>query len=309
MMEPQYYNCHCEAVSEKLITSLLRGREDNSHKGTYGHALLIAGSKGMMGAAVLCTGAALKSGCGLVTVHVPCEERQIIHITHPSAIVDCDPEEAFSCFPDSLEKYRAIGIGCGLGQSEMSATALEKLLKRLCGIHSAKPEEMRPKVVLDADALNIISGHPEMLSLIPPHSILTPHAGELCRLAAAARQEGLIQEQDFPWDSREKQTLLTMELSSALNSIMIQKGYGTRIIHPGHNLMYINTTGNPGMAKGGSGDILTGLITGLCARGYSGPDATVLGVWFHGKAGDEAAEALGMESMCASDILDHLHIG
>ena len=151
-----------DIITGDTISGILKKREKDSHKGTYGHALLIAGSTGMTGAAVLAAGGALKSGCGLVTVHVPFQERHVIHISHPSAIVDCDPGTVFTKVPDNLHKYNAIGIGCGLGQSQDSISALKATFEAISG----------SATILDADALNIISSHPEMFPMIPRISVL-----------------------------------------------------------------------------------------------------------------------------------------
>ena len=288
-------------LNHEYISGLLKVREEDSYKGTYGHALVIAGSVGMMGAAILAAGGALKSGCGLVTVHVPYSERLSIHLSHPSAIVECDPGTSFSRVPGNLFRYRAAGIGCGLGQSQDSISALKALLSRLGGScrearDSADSERETPGAVLDADALNIIASHPEMFGTIPPGSILTPHLGELSRLLSSAASYGIAGirrdtgPDERPWNSSRDMTLMVRSLAEALGSVIVVKG------------------GNPGMAKGGSGDILTGLVTGLRARGYSPAEAAVLGVWFHGLAGDTAAEETGMESMNASDILRNIRI-
>ena len=309
-----------ELITGDTIAGMLKGREKDSHKGTYGHALLITGSTGMMGAAVLSAGGALKSGCGLVTIHVPFQERHVIHIAHPSAIVDCDHGTSFSEVPANLMKYRAIGIGSGLGQSQECISALKSTLERISRMGSEKSDtdawqEGSPAVILDADALNIISSHPEMFGLIPKMSVLTPHAGELSRLISGAVSSGLIEwkgttgnpRAGYPWKNPAELTLLARRLASATGSVIVVKGCNTMICPPSGKL-HFNTTGNPGMAKGGSGDILTGLLAGMCARGYTTTEASVLAVWFHGKAGDDAAAGTGMESMCASDILEHICI-
>lgn len=300
-------------TSPEIISRMLRPRSTEAHKGTYGHALLIAGSTGMMGAAVLATGGALRSGCGLVSVHVPFCERQIIHVTHPSAIVSCDHSTAFSEIPDSLGKYRAVGIGCGLGQSQDTVQALGALLqtlKRMSGENGNAPA-----AVLDADALNIISSHPEMFRLIPSGTVLTPHLGELSRLVRSAASSGTIEwrpasgpENGFPWSSRQEVTEVSRRLAEALECTVVVKGPQTMTCPPSGPLFF-NSTGNPGMAKGGSGDILTGLLTGMRARGYSATEAAILSVWFHGAAGDEAAALNGMESMNAADILGQIRVG
>ena len=305
-------------LNHEYISGLLKVREEDSYKGTYGHALVIAGSVGMMGAAILAAGGALKSGCGLVTVHVPYSERLSIHLSHPSAIVECDPGTSFSRVPGNLFRYRAAGIGCGLGQSQDSISALKALLSRLGGScrearDSADSERETPGAVLDADALNIIASHPEMFGTIPPGSILTPHLGELSRLLSSAASYGIAGirrdtgPDERPWNSSRDMTLMVRSLAEALGSVIVVKGPGTMVCPP-DGMLYFNATGNPGMAKGGSGDILTGLVTGLRARGYSPAEAAGLGVWFHGLAGDTAAEETGMESMNASDILRNIRI-
>lgn len=284
-------------VDREFIVSALEERKENSHKGTYGHALLISGSTGMMGAAVLACGAALKSGCGLVTAHVPYQERSIIHISHPSAIVDCDPAPVFSKAPSDLARYQAIGIGPGLGQAQESISALKTLLE------NAKRGSI--KTVLDADALNIIASHPEMFRLIPSGAVLTPHMGELERLVKCHIPD--IRSWGYPWTDNMEILETVTNMADTLDSVIVVKGHRTLVCCPGKRLM-INTTGNPGMAKGGSGDILTGLLTGLCARGYSPETAAALAVWFHGAAGDEAAKEKGQESMNSSDILSRICI-
>lgn len=303
-------------VDPVFISGLLKGRARDAHKGTYGHALLIVGSTGMMGAAVLSTGGALKSGCGLVSVHVPFSERAVIQISHPSAIVDCDPAGVFSEIPENLSRYTVIGTGCGLGQSQECSAALKSLLNEIKRQDCAHGLKM-PSLVLDADALNIISSHPEMFSLIPPSSVLTPHIGELSRLLRSALSAGIIRRPSgqtddrsndrYPWHDRKELTLMTASLAEAIGSVIVVKGPGTMVCLPDRKL-YFNTTGNPGMAKGGSGDILTGLLTGLRARGYQAHEAAVLAVWFHGLAGDRAAAHIGQESMNAADILSDICI-
>lgn len=258
------------------VRRLLRARPEFAHKGDFGHALLVCGSKGMTGAAVLSTGAALRSGCGIVTVHLPACGADVIHATCPSAIVSTDSEDCFSSLPVSMDRYSAVGVGPGLGTSDRSAAALAKLLN--CGL----------KTVLDADALNIIAGHRELLPAIPPGSILTPHLGELRRL---------VGDWSGPCDRMDKAVRLARRLSSCI----VVKGAHTAVVSPDGTIEF-NGSGNPGMAKGGSGDVLTGLITGLLASGYASKEAAVTGVWLHGLAGDIAMEKSGMEAMNSADI-------
>ncbi len=263
------------------VQSLLQKRKRFAHKNTYGHALLICGSKAMSGAATLATGGALRSGCGLVTVHMPAEARYGVMINYPSAMFSLDAEDCFSSLPDTLDKYTAIGVGCGLGQDEQSAKALKLLLRIIS-----------TPLVLDADALNIISENKELLGNIPKDSILTPHVGELKRLIGA-------------WSTEEEKVKRVRELALSLNSTLIVKGANTMICFSDGEC-HFNSTGNAGMAKGGSGDVLTGLLTGLLARGYTPREAAVLGVYLHGLAGDLAATDLGMEAMISADLIDYL---
>lgn len=269
-------------ITKDFIDKIVLKRDKFAHKGTYGHALLICGSRGMAGAAVLSTGAALRSGCGLVTVHIPAEERFSAQATCPSALFSLDDEPYFSELPSNISKYTSIGIGCGLGQSHYTEEALKKLLNTVY-----KP------MVIDADALNIISENYKMRQHIPKDSILTPHLGELARLVGE-------------WHSEEEKIGLVRRLASNLKSVIVVKGSHTMICLPDGEC-YFNSTGNSGMAKGGSGDMLTGYITGLLARGYSSSHAAILGVYVHGLAGDRAAEAYGMEAMNSKDLIDRLY--
>ena len=326
------YNCctsgsditGCVTVQADTVRQLLRPRDENAHKGTYGHTLIVAGSVGMMGAAVLCTGAALKSGCGLVTAHVPSAGRDVIHITNPSAIVSSDPSPAFAVLPDDMGRYSSIAVGPGLGKRPETVAALKTLLNRISGergLGRTGDDGARLRtLVLDADALNIIASCPEMFCEIPSGTVLTPHIGELSRLVRAALSCGFISRDDAeeniasdmadarPWTDDAQKVRLVKSLSWRSGSVIVVKGAHTMTCAP-DGRCFINMTGNPGMAKGGSGDILSGLIAGLAARGYDSLSAAVLGVWFHGLAGDRAAAERGEESMNASDILAAIRIG
>ena len=269
-------------ITKDFIDSIIIRRDKFAHKGTYGHALLICGSRGMAGAAILSTGAALRSGCGLVTAHIPAEERFSIQVACPSALFSLDEKSCFSELPDNVSKYTSIGIGCGLGQSHDTAEVFKRLLNTFY-----KP------MVIDADALNIISENYKMRQNIPKGSILTPHLGELARLVGE-------------WHSEEEKIALVRRLASNLKSIIVVKGAHTMICLP-DGQCYFNSTGNSGMAKGGSGDVLTGYITGLLARGYSASHAAILGVYIHGLAGDRAAKVYGMDAMNSKDLIDNLY--
>lgn len=267
-------------IDENLVKDKIRPRSKFAHKGTYGHALLVCGSKGMAGAAVLATGAALRSGCGLVTVHIPESERGVIHTTNPSAIVSCDPADVFSEITESPNKYDVIGVGPGIGTATVTKNAVNRLFT------AGKP------MVLDADAINIIAKNPELLTQIPEGSVLTPHIGELRRLIGE-------------WESDNERNNKVIKLATRLNSVIVVKGAHTMIATPDGRYLF-NSTGNNGMAKGGSGDVLTGYLAGVMARGYNSVDAAIIAVYIHGRAGDKAAEYFGVEGMNSQDIIDFL---
>ena len=174
------YDISGQRIDERMVRAMFTRRERNAHKGHFGHALLVAGQRGMLGAALLATGAALRSGCGLVTAHIPADERLAVHILHPSAILSLDPDICFSELPSDMTRYTAVGAGPGLGQSEKTASALLGLMK--AGL----------PMVLDADALNLISSHPDFFAHIPHGSVLTPHIGELRRLLRSALTASVI---------------------------------------------------------------------------------------------------------------------
>ncbi|MCC8088764.1 MAG: NAD(P)H-hydrate dehydratase [Rikenellaceae bacterium] len=268
-------------VTAKNVAPMDKKRRTFSNKGIYGHALLICGKKGMMGAAVLSTSSALRSGCGLVTIHIPESERNIIQTTNPSAIVSCYEGDAFGSLPEKLDKYKTIGIGSGMGTAKRTVEAMRGLLS-----------VYRSPMVLDADALNILSENNDIIPLIPENSILTPHPGELERLIGE-------------WDGDEEKINKVAEFVRKYKIIMVVKGAYTMICPPDGKI-YFNSTGNPGMSKGGNGDVLTGLITGYLAKGMEPLQAAIKGVFDHGRAGDDAALAKGVEQMNSEDIVDFL---
>jgi NAD(P)H-hydrate epimerase len=269
-------------ITKELVQSFLKPRKKFSHKGDYGHALLITGGYGKMGAAVMMTKACLRTGAGLTTVHVPKHGVPIIQTATPEAMAQVDFNEKY--FSDNIEpdNYSAVGVGPGIGTEEITQTALKHLLLY----------EKKVPLVLDADALNIISMNKEWLRIIPHNTILTPHPKEFERLTYRS-------ENDF---ARHE---MQIEFSKAHHVYVILKGAHTCITTP-EGVAYFNTTGNVGMAKGGSGDVLTGILTGLLAQGYSPLQTSLLGVYVHGLAGDIAAEALGIDGMIARDIIDSI---
>lgn len=268
-------------VDSDFAKSLVNKRDRFSHKGMYGHALLICGGEGMAGAAVLATGGALRSGCGLVTTHISRGEANVIHNTNPSAIVSIDQSNHFSTLPENIEKYDSLGVGCGIGKKPETCTALLKLFERY-----KKP------MVIDADAINIVASSPSMQILIPKFSILTPHAAELRRLLGDWRDE---------YDKYQK----IRSYSIQSGNIVVSKGAYTKIFSPDGSL-YVNSSGTPALAKAGSGDVLSGLITGLLAKGMRPIDAAILGVYRHGRAGEDAAEERGEESVNSKDVIDFI---
>ena len=268
-------------VTSDFIQPFLKKRKKFDHKGTFGHALLVVGSSGMAGAAVLAARACMRSGVGLLTVQTPLCNRLILQISLPEAIVVADLNETELSQVIDNQPYSAIGIGCGIGKGEKAATVLRGYL-----------EQSKRPVVLDADALNILSENPEWLDLIPKNSILTPHPKEFERLFGKAVND---------FDRLE----LLRSKAKYLKINILLKGAHT-IVADTEGYCYFNSTGNAGMATAGSGDVLTGIITGLLTQGYEPKTAAILGVYLHGLAGDLAVRNVGLEALLASDIIENL---
>lgn len=269
-------------IDGTLIKKIYKPRKRFSHKGTYGHALLIAGSYGKMGAAVLAAKACIRCGVGLLTVHVPKQGLPILHASVPEAMCVADENDHINTtLQADLSAFDAIGIGPGLGKEDATVTLLEKIM-----------HDVRKPLVLDADALNIISAHPHLLQQIPPDSILTPHPKEFERLFGETGN-------DF------ERIQCAIDRSKTHQLIIVLKGQHTFIATPSGKT-YFNSTGNAGMATGGTGDVLTGIITGLLAQGYIPEESAVFGVWWHGLAGDVAADYYTKECLIASDIPEAL---
>ena len=267
-------------MTRETLAPLYRPREKFSHKGTYGHVLILGGSHGKTGAVGMAARAALLSGAGLVTACVPGCGYLPFQSQVPEVMVWTTPSwDAHAELPDQTEGY-VPGVGMGLGTSPETQAAFCKWL----------PKQSRP-LLLDADALNILSLHPEVMEHIPGGSILTPHPGELRRLIG-------------PWKDDFDKLHKARELAASLDCVLVVKGAHTLIIQG--RRIYVNSSGNPGMATAGSGDVLSGVVTGLMAQGYTPLHAALLGVFLHGRAGDHAAHELGYESVTASSILDCL---
>lgn len=253
-----------------------------AHKGQCGHALMIAGSTGMYGAARLSAEACLRSGCGKLTLHLPGKGVPVLQSALPEAMVRADAhQDCWSVAPD-LAPYQAVGVGCGIGRNGLSARALKDLLHPSC-----------PPLVLDADALNLLAEQPDLLRRVPEGSILTPHPGEFARLCPEPNGPG------DPWRTQRA-------FCREYRVILIRKGAYSAIGLPDGRI-YLNPTGNPGMATAGSGDVLTGILTGLLAQGHPPQEAAILGTYLHGLAGDLALAACGSEeALLAGDIIRHL---
>ena len=266
-------------INEDLIVRLYKPRSQFAHKGTYGHALLIGGSYGKIGAVLLATRACLHTGAGLTTVYLPKCGYTIIQSEVPEAMVQTDSDnEAIKSVPDSLEKYSAIGLGPGLGTDESTQIAVRSLLNNF-----HKP------LIIDADGLNCLAKRPVLLQQLPPRSILTPHPKEFERMFGESKN-------DF------ERIYKAQQKAKELNIILLLKGHHTLIATPSGQL-YFNSTGNAGMAKGGSGDVLTGILTSLVTQGYEPLHAALLGVYLHGLCGDFAAKETSQEAMISSDLI------
>ncbi len=266
-----------ETIDEELIGKVYKPRDPFGHKYNFGNALLYAGSKNMMGAAVLCTKACLRTGTGLCTIHVTPQSAAIINTSLPEAITTStvDSDKAWL-------KKTAIAVGPGLDSSVKNKQLVKKLLSAWEG-----------PLVIDATALSLLTPHQSLLSLRKLHlAILTPHTGEFERLFGKTGN---------PFERLK----LSLEKAFTLQCYIILKGHHTLIACPDGSCFF-NTTGNAGMATAGSGDVLTGILCGLLAQGYQEKEACLLGVYLHGLAGDIAAEKLSQEAMIASDIIDCL---
>jgi len=268
-------------LSENDIRPRVLPRDPFAHKGKMGNALIIAGSYGMGGASVLATKACLRSGAGKVTAHTPRCNYLTLQISVPEAVIQFDREETTFSEAVDTEDFNALGIGPGLGTSEQTAIAIISQLRRT-----------QCPMVVDADAINVLASHRAWLQQLPKDIILTPHPKEFDRLEGHST------------DSYER-LRKARDLAMRLQGYVVLKGHHTSICLPNGHVI-LNTTGNAGMATAGSGDVLTGIITGLLARGYKQEDACVVGMYLHGLAGDIATRELGQESVIASDLIHYL---
>lgn len=266
-------------INDLLIENIYKKRSEFSHKGTYGKTNIVAGSFGKIGAAVLATIATLKSGSGITFILAPKCGYEILQTNCPEAMFVSGGENEVANF--DFEENAVIGIGPGLGTDSDTESSFLQFLKTY-----------EKSLVIDADALNIISKNPASLNQIPKHSIITPHPKEFERLFG--KTENSFERLD-----------LAIKKARELQIYVVLKDHHTQVVTPDNQVFY-NITGNSGMAKGGSGDALLGIITSLLAQNYSPKDASIFGVWLHGKAGDFAAEKFSKEAMLPSDLIEEI---
>jgi len=269
-------------VTRLDVQKIFKKRLKFSHKGNYGHALLIGGSKGKIGAIVLGAKACLRTGVGLLSTYIPGCGYHILQTTVPESMVLVDnTEEMITLLPD-ISNYNVIGIGPGLGQNKQTAKQLKKLLKKI-----------NVPLVLDADAINLIAQNRYFLKLIPKNTIFTPHPKEFERLCNKKFKNSL------------ERLKFQQQFSKKSKCIIVLKGVYSSTSLPNGNI-YFNTTGNPGMATAGSGDVLTGIILSLLAQNYTPEKAAILGTYLHGLAGDIAAKEYTQQGLIAGDIISML---
>ncbi|WP_109832186.1 NAD(P)H-hydrate dehydratase [Reichenbachiella versicolor] len=268
-------------TTPEFIASILKSRSKYVHKGQMGRDLIIAGSKGKIGASILASHSCLKSGAGLLTVAVPKCGTNVLQTALPEAMVDENQGEEFFTVAPKISNYDAIGIGPGLGTEYQTKKVVEQIISSTKG-----------GLLIDADALNILSSDKKLLQKLPVDTVLTPHPGEFKRLVGS-------------WSDDYERLVLQIEFARKYNVNVVLKGANTSVVTK-DGLVFFNSTGNPGMATAGSGDVLTGIITAMIGQGYSGEEAAILGVYIHGLAADIYVDEHSMESLIASDIIDNL---
>lgn len=264
-------------IDKKEILKRYKPIDANTHKGIQGHALLIGGSYGKIGAMVLSSKACLKTGCGLVSVFMPRCGHEILQTANPEVMVLTDVQEKYISKIEINFTPKAIGIGPGIGQGIETQTAIHRFIKT-----------NKVPLVIDADGLNIMSQNKDWLRFLPNKTIFTPHLKELERLIGK-------------WNSEDEKFEKTIAFSKLHHLIMVMKGAPTFIIDG--ELIYENTTGNAALATAGTGDVLTGMITSLLAQSYEPIDAAILGVCLHGLTADIALNETGYQSFIASDVI------
>ncbi len=283
-LKPDFYaeaDTVFETIDEEHIKSLIRPRNAFAHKGNFGQALLLAGSRGMIGAALMAAKACLRTGVGKLFCAIPSPALPILQSAIPEAICIPDPSgDRLSRLPDDMKRFTAVGAGPGMGKDMATRQLVRDLI--------SQPQQ---PLVLDADALNIIA-EDGLIQNLPPDTVITPHLGEFSRLFGTSAN-------DFD------RLRLALDRAKQQGIYIILKGRYTLIATP-EGKGYFNLTGNPGMAKGGSGDVLTGMITGFLAQSYPVPEACKLAVCLHGIAGDLARDRHSEHAMLPTDIIDEI---
>ncbi|WP_179345161.1 NAD(P)H-hydrate dehydratase [Winogradskyella ursingii] len=269
-----------ELIGKMEVLPFYKSREKFSHKGMYGHTMIAGGSYGKIGAVTLASRAALSAGSGLVTAFVPKCGYQILQTSTPELMVLTDENEKEITNINYDIEPTVIGVGMGMGTSDATANAFQEFLK-----------SNKTPLVVDADGLNVLSKKKSLLKLLPKQTVLTPHPKELERLVGK-------------WSDDFQKLKKTKEFSRKYNAIVVIKGSNTITVFK--DKMYVNTTGNPGMATGGTGDVLTGVIAAMIAQKYEPLAATIFGVYLHGKSADIALEDYGYQSLIASHVIDYL---
>jgi hydroxyethylthiazole kinase-like uncharacterized protein yjeF len=271
-----------EFVQQPDIRKLYRFRKKFTHKGTYGHALILGGSYGKVGAVILSARACLKSGAGLVTAFVPQCGYVPLQTSVPEIMVLTDKDEQQLSEIKIPFEPTVIGLGMGMGTSKDALKALKGFLQG-----NTTP------LVIDADGLNLLAKDKALLNLLPPQTVLTPHPKELERLIGA-------------WQNDFEKLEKAKKFTDKYNCVLVLKGAHTITMY--REKGFINSSGNPGMATAGSGDVLTGVLTGLIAQGYTPLNAAIMGVYLHGRAGDNSLPNESMESLTATDIIENLGV-
>jgi len=271
-----------EFLEEADIRAILEVRPKFSHKGIFGHGLLFAGSRGKSGAALIAAEACLRSGAGLLTVHATQNVVDALAVRLPETMTEVDENQSFITYAGTLKNYRAVGFGSGVGTQEETARVLNSILK-----------QVQANIVIDADGLNILAENKTWLEFLPYHTILTPHPKEFERLVGHSFKNS--------FDRLEE----ARNFAQKYGCILVLKDAYTSICLP-NGQTFFNSTGNAGLAKGGSGDALTGILLGLLTRGYHPVKATIIGVFVHGLAADLCAEKTSQESFLISDVIQKL---
>jgi NAD(P)H-hydrate epimerase len=274
-------NSDFEYIDDQLAQKILKPRTKFAHKTDFGRILFMSGSYGKMGACVLCTKASIRAGAGLVTAHIPKCGYEILQTAVPEVMTSTDFEKCYLTGIPELEHYDAIGVGPGIGQQIETYEVISQSL-----------DKFKKPMVFDADGINILANEQSLMEMIPEGSIITPHPGEFKRLVGF-------------WNDDFERLEQQIAVSTKYKIYIVLKGAHTSISTP-EGKVFFNSTGNPGMATGGSGDVLTGVITALLGQKYSPEEAAILGVYLHGLSADIAVELIGQESLTASDIIDFL---